>query len=198
MRILQQRAFITVGSLYQPKEYEMSRSNKNSVGRVIAKTRAGASNVSTGGDGVYSTKSGGYKSGNNRFETSKRGPAVQDHIRSKKKNKDGCFITTAACEYQGLPDDCYELMVMRRFRDSVLLTTSEGRKLVSSYYEIAPRILSRLDKNRDIPLVWSAIQNCVDAITSGNNADAIAIYKAMVLALQKNRVKGGKLSAMPL
>jgi hypothetical protein len=63
------------------------------------------------------------------------------------KKKSGCFLTTAAVQFKGLPDDCHELQVMRQFRDSYLLTTAEGRQLVERYYAAAPEIAARLTKS---------------------------------------------------
>ena len=99
------------------------------------------------------------------------------------RKKKSCFITTAACEYQGLPDDCLELVTMRKFRDDYLLKTEEGRQIVEFYYEIAPRIVKMLNKDRDMPLVWHTIQECVSLITAEKWPQAIATYKAMLLIL---------------
>ena len=97
--------------------------------------------------------------------------------------KKSCFITTAACEYQELPDDCLELVTMRKFRDDYLLKTEEGRQLVKSYYEIAPRMINLLNKERDMPLIWCTIQECVSLITAEEWSQAIATYKVMLLTL---------------
>lgn len=52
-----------------------------------------------------------------------------------------CFMTTACCELIGLPDDCWELRTLRRFRDEVMLPTTDGRADVARYYRLAPAIL---------------------------------------------------------
>jgi hypothetical protein len=61
----------------------------------------------------------------------------------------GCFITTACCELIGLPDDCWELRTLRRFRDEVMLPTAEGRADVARYYQLAPAILGAIHERRD-------------------------------------------------
>lgn len=63
----------------------------------------------------------------------------------------GCFITTAVCEYYNKPDDCYELTVLRDFRDSYMLKNNELSKLVNEYYEIAPDLVEKLNSlpNKD-------------------------------------------------
>ncbi len=57
---------------------------------------------------------------------------------------EGCFITTACCETLGLPDDCFELRMLRRYRDEVLATRPGGRQEIATYYRLAPLILARL------------------------------------------------------
>jgi hypothetical protein len=159
----------------------MSRSDKNKVGRNIAKTRAGVSNAVNGGSGVYSTKSGGYKSGGDRFEPSKKGTGVRDHVRNKKSK---CFITTAACEFRGLSDDCPELETLRAFRDAYLMRTAYGRDLVGHYYTIAPRIANALTESDSEQIVWPAIEQCLQAIASGMESNAVGIYSCMVQTLE--------------
>jgi hypothetical protein len=72
-----------------------------------------------------------------------------------------CFLTTACCELVGLPDDCFELRALRRFRDDVLAATPGGRADIALYYERAPRILSAMaqrgETQRLLPLYFSHI-----------------------------------------
>ena len=56
----------------------------------------------------------------------------------------GCFITTACCETLGLDDDCFELAVLRRYRDQVLAKRPGGKADIARYYELAPLILARI------------------------------------------------------
>ena len=57
-----------------------------------------------------------------------------------KNDKPGCFLTTAACHYRGLPDDCHELQTLRSFRDRYLAHIPGGAELIERYYEVAPAI----------------------------------------------------------
>ncbi len=57
---------------------------------------------------------------------------------------EGCFLTTACCEVLGLPDDCFELEALRRYRDLVLAASPQGRKDITLYYRFAPAILAAL------------------------------------------------------
>lgn len=55
-----------------------------------------------------------------------------------------CFLTTACCGLIGLPDDCFELTTLRRFRDDIMMATADGRADVARYYAEAPRIVAAI------------------------------------------------------
>lgn len=97
-----------------------------------------------------------------------------------KKSAGLCFLTTAVCQYKGLPDDCHELEVLRAFRDNHLLTNAQGSKLVEQYYSIAPKITKHLSEEADLEIIWCAVSNCVLAIESQQYQQAINTYKTMV------------------
>lgn len=84
--------------------------------------------------------------------------SCRDHWKESDKLSTGCFLTTACCTYKGLPDDCYELQALRKFRDTVLKKTETGTALVQLYYEQAPKIVERIDRlseeKRDAILNW--------------------------------------------
>ena len=58
----------------------------------------------------------------------------------------GCFITTAVCHGLGLPDDCFELRVLRRFRDTRLRLMPGGEDDIRLYAEIAPGLAAAIRK----------------------------------------------------
>ena len=58
----------------------------------------------------------------------------------------GCFLTTACCEVLGLPDDCFELRTLRRYRDESLAAMPGGNAAIAAYYLVAPSILDRLSR----------------------------------------------------
>lgn len=106
--------------------------------------------------------------------------------RKDDKGKKGCFLTAAACEHRGLPDDCFELSTMRDFRDRVLLETSAGQAMVQHYYEIAPRLVPLVDDELTAQWVWSHVQETVGHITAQRNEAAIECYLHLVeLLLQR-------------
>lgn len=52
--------------------------------------------------------------------------------------KDICCFTNACLIAKGLPDNCFELETLRRFRDNELLKTNEGKDLVNKFYKNHP------------------------------------------------------------
>ena len=62
------------------------------------------------------------------------------------QKKEGCFITTAVCGTLGKLDDCYELTMFRDFRDKWLIHQVGGENLINEYYDIAPKIVYRIDQ----------------------------------------------------
>ncbi|MFG6443359.1 CFI-box-CTERM domain-containing protein [Roseateles sp. LKC17W] len=108
----------------------------------------------------------------------------------KEKKKSGCYITTAVCKINGLPDDCLELETLRSFRDDVLMHTREGRALVARYYEIAPGIAAGLHDSDQVASVWRTVQECVTAISEARHQDAIQMYQAMTARLTCHKSAG--------
>lgn len=102
------------------------------------------------------------------------------------RKKSGCFLSTAAFQFKGLPDDCQELETLRRFRDTYLSSSSEGAALVEHYYSIAPAIAAQLTEPAELEKVWKVISRCVEAIQANRHEQAMDEYRAMVLSLQDN------------
>lgn len=59
----------------------------------------------------------------------------------------GCYITTAVCEFYGKPDDCYELIQFRKFRDEWLALQPDGKLIIKDYYEVAPKIVENINSS---------------------------------------------------
>lgn len=98
----------------------------------------------------------------------------------------GCYITTATVGYMGLEDDCYELQTLRRFRDGWLKSNHPAD--IQHYYDTAPKVLAAIEQE-GVPfdtrrqffnaVFNNYVQPAVQAIESGNNQRAYAIYKEM-------------------
>jgi ribosomal protein S27E len=101
-----------------------------------------------------------------------------------------CFITTAVCEEQGLPDDCAELTAFRAFRDGYLRACPDGEALIREYYDIAPGIVSCLNVCGDRHENYAAIrENYLDAcyrdLQAGRLEACKTRYTAMVRELER-------------
>ncbi len=100
-----------------------------------------------------------------------------------------CYITTAVCESQGKADDCYELELLREYRDTYLLSTPEGEALVKEYYNIAPTIVSRIARSEAPKQVYEEIWKnylapCVGLIEAGRPEACQEQDMAMVYELK--------------
>lgn len=108
---------------------------------------------------------------------------------SSSSSSGGCFFTSACVAFMGKPDDCMELETMRSFRDTVLMKTEEGKKLIRQYYEIAPEIVKKIDgseKRAQIyRYIYRVVLECVEAIRSKEHNTAVSKYRTMVEQLQK-------------
>ncbi len=100
-----------------------------------------------------------------------------------------CYLTTACIQTRGLPDDCFELTTLRRFRNEVMATRLEGRVDIEEYKRIAPEIVRRLNLKPDSREIYSeiyhqTIQPAVRLVQSGDFQKAYNTYKSGVLELK--------------
>ncbi len=114
---------------------------------------------------IFANQSAGQGSGNNN--SSSIGGGI------------GCFLTTACCEYKGLPDNCDELVTLRDFRDTYV-----PRNLVEEYYRIAPNIVVKIEGNEEaLEHVYLVVQQCVKDIKEDRKEEALKNYRNMVKEL---------------
>lgn len=104
-----------------------------------------------------------------------------------KKKDDDCFITTACIKAKGLPDDCYELVSLRKFRDDFVLIQPNGKKLVRAYYKIAPRIIKKINADNNSKVIYDLlflqIRKACLLIDNNNKKKAFELYKDIVKKL---------------
>ena len=113
---------------------------------------------------------------------------------SGKSGSGWCFITTAACEYFGKPDDCYELTLLRQFRDGWLAVQPGGEELIREYYRIAPPIVDALNVSEERDTVYKDIWDryilpCVRLIEQNDYRACCALYEKMVRNLKETILK---------
>ncbi len=101
----------------------------------------------------------------------------------------GCFLTSACVEYLGKDDDCAELTALRKFRDSYMKSTEEGKKLVEEYYSVAPKIVESINasgkKDEYYKYINKVVDSCVKLIDLKEYERVLNEYKFMVLNLKK-------------
>lgn len=110
--------------------------------------------------------------------------------RKKGGGSGGCYITTAVCSSMNLPDDCHELQTIRHFRDNWLLFQNDGIKIISRYYETAPKIVESINKltsASEIYLeIWKGyLEPFYQKINEVSNDEALQIYLKMVNNLEQ-------------
>ncbi len=100
-----------------------------------------------------------------------------------------CFLTTACTAAMGLPDDCHQLTILRRFRDTYVAGLPGGENKIREYYKLAPPIVQAISACKNAPAIWKKIYHtiiapCVDLINQGKAAEAFTLYKQRLLELQ--------------
>ena len=93
-----------------------------------------------------------------------------------------CFLSTACISAMGLPDDCFELLVLRHFRDGYVIAMPNGPDEVQNYYDLAPRIVTAINNRADRIALYELIFNsivspCVKFISAGLPDKAFDLYK---------------------
>lgn len=101
-----------------------------------------------------------------------------------------CFITTAASCALNKERDCDELNFLRRFRDEHIKSSGEGQALVKEYYNIAPKLIEKIDLEEDAKSIYADLWTeyivpSVTKIKAGDWQSAQDIYIAMVVDLSK-------------
>lgn len=101
----------------------------------------------------------------------------------------GCFLTSACVEAKGLPDDCYELTTLHKFRDEYLAKQECGKREIEHYYHVAPVIVDRIKNNSNACAAFEQIYNdlvipCVKLIEKGDYMSAHKKYREYVTMLE--------------
>lgn len=101
-----------------------------------------------------------------------------------------CYITTAVCESRHKSDDCYELSLLRDFRDDYLLQTPEGEEMVHEYYDVAPSIVKHIEKRSDAAQIYEGIWQqylspCIRLIETDHKKECVDLYRNMVYDLRE-------------
>lgn len=116
-------------------------------------------------------------------------PATFEKINAGFKQR-YCYITTAVCESLGKPDECYELTLLRDYRDHYLAGQENGAELIQRYYDIAPTIVKRINRKPEreeiFKDIWTTyLKPCIELIEAGDNEGCMVCYTNMVYDLQE-------------
>jgi hypothetical protein len=101
-----------------------------------------------------------------------------------------CYITTAVCETLNKGDNCYELNLLRDYRDEYLMNTDNGAEVVREYYDVAPTIVKRIGRREDSAEVYQGIydtylKTCVELIEADRLEDCREVCTDMVNDLKR-------------
>lgn len=126
---------------------------------------------------------------NNSFEKANISACSFDVINGGFKRR-WCYITTAVCETLNKGDNCYELNLLRDYRDEYLMNTDNGAEVVREYYDVAPTIVKRIGRREDSAEVYQGIydrylKTCVELIEADRLEDCRVVYTDMVNDLKR-------------
>lgn len=82
-------------------------------------------------------------------------PKVKPSVQPASKKSEGCYIATAV--YGSY--DASEVLVLRKFRDTVLQKNSIGRLFIRAYYAISPSIARKLKSHTKVNVVIKKLLN---------------------------------------
>lgn len=90
----------------------------------------------------------------------------------------------------GLEDNCYQLSILRKYRDDYLTKFQDGANDVEHYYKIAPDIVSKINSSSNKNEILNNIYNqliipCISLIENKEFDKAHKFYKNYTLQLEK-------------
>ena len=116
----------------------------------------------------------------------------------KESSSGGCYLTTACMKHYAdtFSDNCYELNVLRWFRDNFV--SEDDTK---HYYNTAPYIVEGIERENNKDIIYDYIYDnvvdyCVTAIENGDYQEAYKRYKDSIISLEElyaRRVLGKRL-----
>lgn len=100
-----------------------------------------------------------------------------------------CYITTAVCQVYDKEDDCYELTLLRDYRDTYLASLPEGASLIREYYDVAPSIVKHINQRKDSRDIYRSIWEqylgpCIRLIEEDRLPECRERYEDMVHTLK--------------
>jgi hypothetical protein len=101
-----------------------------------------------------------------------------------------CFLTTACIRARGLADDCWELTILRKFRDLYVASLNKGKCAIAEYYSFAPAVVQAINCSRRSDIVYAEIYEnlvapSVNLILTRRFQEAFEYYKRVALQLRR-------------
>ena len=108
-----------------------------------------------------------------------------------------CYITTAVCASRGQGDNCYELNLLRDYRDQYLSRQPDGEALICQYYDVAPTVVKHINARADAGQVYEEIWQrylapCISMIEEHRYQECRRLYEDMVSRLKEQYFYTGK------
>ena len=110
----------------------------------------------------------------------------------RSRTRSACFIATACAEARGLPDDCYELSLLRLFREEYVAKLPDGEAVLAEYREKAPEVVSAIEAlgEEEAGEVWEhlyerGVSRAVELILGGMWDEAFGVYEAMCREMER-------------
>ena len=146
---------------------------------------------SDNGDGGHShehwNNKNDYDSGKNSDWSRSESNNSKNPSTGEVQSNGGCYLTSACMKHfqEGFDDNCYELTVLRWFRDNFV-----SKEDIEHYYEVAPVIVETINKEEKSGIIYDYIYDnivdyCVKQIEQGNYDKAYSRYKNSVLILEE-------------
>ena len=112
-----------------------------------------------------------------------------------------CYVTTAVCTNLEKGTDCEELRLIKEFRDGYLSSTKEGLAMIEEYYDIAPTLVKRIERDKDAHDQYVSLWNtylspCVEYIKNGQPEICREIYCSMMEELRERYLIGQRLEGV--
>ena len=123
------------------------------------------------------------------FPKSNVHPAEAEYIESGFHHK-WCYITTAVCKELRRGDDCYELQLLRHYRDTYMQSLPDGEALIEQYYDMAPTIVKHIYRSGHADRIYHDVWNhylspCISLIEQNRQEECRLLYTRMVEELRE-------------
>jgi hypothetical protein len=95
----------------------------------------------------------------------------------------GCFVSTACVNYAGLPDDCWELRMLRLLRERHVQNSSSGRDFLERYPKTSKLIIEGINNSAQRESLWAGLlekcRSVAALIADGRDAEAWHVCKTV-------------------